>query len=236
MQWDESGTDKLGSAELMAQYKTLAAKPGLPAASSGDAEKSFAGAAKIIEASYEFPYLAHATMEPMNCVVRMKDGACEVWNGEQFQTVDQMNIAGVLGLKPEQVRINMLYAGGSFGRRANPHSDYVVEAAQIVKAINAAAPVKLQWTREDDTRAGHYRPLYFHTIRAGLDGSGKLVAWQHRIVGQSILAGTPMEAMMVKDGVDGTSVEGASNLPYEAPRCSGGARSARPIPPSPRRP
>jgi len=215
VQWDESAAGKLGSAELMAQYKALAAKPGLPATSTGDAEKALAGAAKTLEASYEFPYLAHATMEPMNCVVQMKDRACEVWNGEQFQTVDQMNIAGVFGLKPEQVKINMLYAGGSFGRRANPHSDYVVEAAQIVKAIDGAAPVKLQWTREDDTRAGHYRPLYFHTIRAGLDASGKLVAWQHRIVGQSILAGTPMEAMMVKDGVDGTSVEGASNLPYD---------------------
>src|SRR5258708_39520776 len=107
----------------MAQYKALGAKPGLAATARGDAEKALAGAAKPIGASYEFPYLAHATMEPMNCVVQMKDGACEVWNGEQFQTVDQMNVAGVLGLKPEQVKINMLYAGGSFGRRANPHSD-----------------------------------------------------------------------------------------------------------------
>jgi isoquinoline 1-oxidoreductase subunit beta len=217
VQWDESGTDKLGSDELMAQYKALAAKPGLPAANAGDAERAFAAAAKTIEASYEFPYLAHATMEPMNCVIELKDGACEVWNGEQFQTVDQMNVAGVLGLKPEQVRINMLYAGGSFGRRANPHSDYLVEAAQIVKAINGAAPVKLQWTREDDTRAGFYRPMYYHTISAGLDGSGKLVAWRHRIVGQSILTGTVMEAMMVKNGVDGTSVEGAAHLYYDIP-------------------
>jgi isoquinoline 1-oxidoreductase beta subunit len=217
VQWDESGAGKLGSAELMAQYKALAAKPGLPAANSGDAEKAMAGAAKTLEASYEFPYLAHATMEPMNCVVQMKDGACEVWNGEQFQTVDQMNVAGVLGLKPEQVKINMLYAGGSFGRRANPHSDYVVEAAQIVKAINGAAPVKLQWTREDDTRAGYFRPLYYHSIRAGLDSSGTLVAWRHRIVGQSILTGTPFESGMVKDGIDATSVEGASNLPYDIP-------------------
>jgi isoquinoline 1-oxidoreductase beta subunit len=111
----------------------------------------------------------------------------------------------------------MLYAGGSFGRRANPHSDYLVEAAHIVKAINGAAPVKLQWTREDDTRAGYFRPLYYHSIRAGLDGSGKLVGWQHRIVGQSILAGTAFESMMVKDGIDATSVEGAATLPYDIP-------------------
>jgi isoquinoline 1-oxidoreductase beta subunit len=217
VQWDESGASKVGSAELMTQYKALAAKPGLAALKSGDVDKALAGAAKTIEAGFEFPYLAHSAMEPMNCVVQFKDGACEVWNGEQFQTVDQGNVAAVLGLKPAQVKLNMLYAGGSFGRRANPQSDYLVEAAHIVKAINGAAPVKLQWTREDDTRAGYFRPLYYHSIRAGLDGSGKLVGWQHRIVGQSILAGTPFEPMMVKDGIDATSVEGASNLPYQIP-------------------
>jgi isoquinoline 1-oxidoreductase beta subunit len=217
VQWDESGASALGSTELMAQYKVLAAKPGLAAKSSGDADKALAGAAKTLEASFEFPYLAHAAMEPMNCVIQMKDGTCEVWNGEQFQTVDQASVAGVLGLKPSQVKLNMLYAGGSFGRRANPHSDYLVEAAHIVKAIDGKAPVKLQWTREDDTRAGYFRPLYYHSIRAGLDGSGKLVAWQHRIVGQSILTGTAFEPKMVKDGIDATSVEGASNLPYDIP-------------------
>jgi isoquinoline 1-oxidoreductase beta subunit len=217
VQWDESGAATQGSSELMAQYKALAAKPGLAAKSSGDADKALAGAAKTLEASFEFPYLAHATMEPMNCVIQWKDGACEVWNGEQFQTPDQASVAGVLGLQPSQVKINMLYAGGSFGRRANPQSDYLVEAAHIVKAIGGTAPVKLQWTREDDTRAGYFRPLYYHSIRAGLDGSGKLVAWQHRIVGQSILTGTAFEPMMVKDGIDATSVEGASNLPYDIP-------------------
>jgi isoquinoline 1-oxidoreductase beta subunit len=217
VQWDESGAHKIGSPELMAQYKALAAKPGLAAKSSGDADKALAGAAKTLEASFEFPFLAHAAMEPMNCVIQLKDGACEVWNGEQFQTVDQATVAGVLGLQPPQVKLNMLYAGGSFGRRANPHSDYLVEAAHIVKAINGTAPVRLQWTREDDTRAGYFRPLYYHSIRAGLDGSGKLVAWQHRIVGQSILAGTAFEPMMVKDGIDATSVEGASTLPYDIP-------------------
>jgi isoquinoline 1-oxidoreductase beta subunit len=217
VQWDESGANKIGSAELLTQYKALAAKPGLAALKSGDVDKALAGAAKTLEGSFEFPYLAHSAMEPMNCVIQLKGGACEVWNGEQFQTVDQANVARVLGLKPDQVKLNMLYAGGSFGRRANPQSDYLVEAAHIVKAINGSAPVKLQWTREDDTRAGYFRPLYFHTLRAGLDSQGKVVGWQHRIVGQSILAGTPFEPMMVKDGIDATSVEGASNLPYEIP-------------------
>jgi isoquinoline 1-oxidoreductase beta subunit len=131
--------------------------------------------------------------------------------------VDQATIAGIVGLKPDQVKINMLYAGGSFGRRANPHSDYLVEAAQIAKAIAGRAPVKLQWTREDDMRGGYYRPLYYHALAAGLDAQGHLVGWRHRIIGQSILAGTAFESMLVKDGIDATSVEGASNLPYEIP-------------------
>jgi isoquinoline 1-oxidoreductase beta subunit len=214
VQWDESGANTLGSDEIFAQYRELAKKPGARAHTAGDFDKAYAGAAKTLESEFQFPYLAHSAMEPMNCVIQMKDGACEVWNGEQFQTVDQANVAGVLGLEPGQVKINMLFAGGSFGRRANPASDYLVEAAHIVKAIGGKAPVKLQWTREDDTRAGFYRPLYFHTIRAALDAAGNVTAWQHRIVGQSIVTGTPFEGMMVKDGVDATSVEGANNLPY----------------------
>jgi hypothetical protein len=154
-----------------------------------------------------------------------------------------MMVAGVLGLKPEQVKLNMLYAGGSFGRRANPQSDYLVETATIVKAINGRAPVKLVWTREDDTRAGFYRPLYYHALRGGLDAQGNIVGWHHRIVGQSILAGTAFESMMVKDGIDATSVEGASTLPYAIGNlavrlhtsssrclCSGGVGGARRIP------
>jgi isoquinoline 1-oxidoreductase beta subunit len=156
-------------------------------------------------------------MEPMNCVVRLDASGVEVWNGEQLQTGDQYALAALLGLKPEQVRIHMLYAGGSFGRRANPLSDYVMEAAAICKAAGGARPVKLVWTREDDMRGGFYRPMYFHALKAGLDAQGKLVAWQHRIVGQSILAGTAFEQMMVKNGVDATSVEGAATLPYQIP-------------------
>ncbi|MEK6593888.1 MAG: xanthine dehydrogenase family protein molybdopterin-binding subunit [Pseudomonadota bacterium] len=217
VQWDETGANKLGSAEILAQYKQLAQKPGMVAHKAGDADKALAGAVKKLEADFEFPYLAHAPMEPMNCVIQLKGDTCEIWNGEQLQTVDQYNIASVLGLKPEQVKLNMLYAGGSFGRRANPASDYLVEAAHIVKSIAGKAPVKLQWTREDDTRGGFYRPFNYHTLRAGLDEKGNLVAWQHRLVGQSIQTGTPFEQMFVKDGIDATSVEGANNLPYDIP-------------------
>ena len=214
IEWDETTAFKGSSADLMAEYKARAATPGTIARNDGDAGKALAGAAKTLAAEYEFPYLAHAAMEPMNCVVQLGADACEVWNGEQFQTVDQGAIAEVVGLKPEQVRINQLYAGGSFGRRANPASDFVREAAMIAKQIKGAAPVKMVWTREDDMQAGYYRPMYFHALKAGLDASGNVVAWQHRIVGQSILGGTPFEAMMVKNGIDATSVEGASTLPY----------------------
>jgi isoquinoline 1-oxidoreductase beta subunit len=216
-EWDESGAFKMSSAEILAEYKKLAATPGTSARKEGDADKVLAGAATTLEASYEFPYLAHAAMEPMNCVVKLDGNACEIWNGEQFQTVDQMAVAAQLGLKPEQVKLNQLYAGGSFGRRANPKSDFLVEAAAIAKAIGGKAPVKLVWGREDDMKAGWYRPMYYHAIKAGLDAGGNLVGWKHTIVGQSILAGTAFESMMVKDGVDATSVEGASNLPYAIP-------------------
>jgi isoquinoline 1-oxidoreductase subunit beta len=215
--WDETNAFKLGSPEIMAEYKRLAATPGLPAKKEGDVAGALASAAKTFEAVYEFPYLAHATMEPMNCVVRLSADACEIWNAEQFQSIDQPAVAAALGMKPEQVKLNMLFAGGSFGRRANPQADYVLEAVQIAKAIGGRAPVKLVWTREDDMRAGYYRPMYCHALKAGLDAQGNIVAWQHRIVGQSILAGTAFEGMMVKDGIDATSVEGAANLPYAIP-------------------
>ncbi len=221
VEWDDSTAVSFSSADVFDEYRKIAAKPAPVARNDGDVDKALAGAAKVVEATYEFPYLAHAAMEPMNCVVKLSANACEVWNGEQFQTGDQAAIAQAVGLKPEQVKINMLYAGGSFGRRASSLSDYQVEAASIAKGLAVGGkldiPVKLVWTREDDMRAGFYRPAYLHTMKAALDAGGNVVAWHHRIVGQSILAGTAFEPMMVKNGIDGTSVEGAANLPYAVP-------------------
>ncbi|MFO0986875.1 MAG: xanthine dehydrogenase family protein molybdopterin-binding subunit [Alphaproteobacteria bacterium] len=217
IQWDESQAERRGTKELMAEYRTLAEQPGNVARKRGDIGAGFAGAAKTLEARFDFPYLAHAPMEPLDCVVRLTPSGCDIWAGDQFQTVDQMNAANVLGLKPQQVKIHTVFAGGSFGRRANTMSDYVVEGVQIAKAVRGVAPIRLVWTREDDIRGGRYRPLAHHWLKAALDANGLPAAWQHRIVTQSILAGTPFAPMMVRNGIDGTSVEGASNLPYAIP-------------------
>ena len=215
--WDNGRAVQTGSAELTARYLKLAGTGGKVARKEGAGDAAIGRAAKVVEATYEFPFLAHAALEPMNCVVRLGRGSCEIWNGEQAQTSDQNAVAALLGIAPERVTIHMLYAGGSFGRRANPRSDYVVEAASIAKAIDGRAPVKLVWTREDDMRAGYFRPAYIHRLRAGLDRAGRPVAWSQRIVGQSILTGSPFESVMVKDGIDITSVEGVVDLPYTIP-------------------
>lgn len=220
VEWDESKAETRSSAQMMAEYRELAAKPAASARKDGNAADAIAKAAHRVAANYEFPYLAHAPMEPMDAVVKLTADACDIWTGDQFQTIDQLNAARVAGLMPPQVNIHTLYAGGSFGRRANAYSDFIVEAVSIAKAHGAdGTPIKLQWTREDDIRGGLYRPMYFHKIEAGLDANGKLIAWQQVIVGQSILAGTPLAAMM-KNGIDPTSVEGAATIAYDIPNVS----------------
>jgi isoquinoline 1-oxidoreductase beta subunit len=215
--WDESGAETRGTDELLAEYRALAGTPGAVARNDGDAAAALAKATKRVEADFEFPYLAHASMEPMNCVVELRAGECEIWTGAQFQTYDQAKAAEITGLAVEQIKINTLFAGGSFGRRAVPDSDYIAEAVTIAKAIGGRAPVKLQWSREDDMRAGKYRPMHFHRVSGGVGAKGDLVAWNQRIVGQSIVKGTPLEQFLVRDGIDGSSVEGASTLPYTIP-------------------
>jgi isoquinoline 1-oxidoreductase subunit beta len=220
IKWDDAHAEKRSSAQLMDEYRQRAEQPAASARKSGDAAQAMASAATKINASFEFPYLAHAPMEPLDCVVKLTAQRCDIWAGDQFQTVDQANAAKTAGLDPQQVFINTLYAGGSFGRRANAWSDYIVEAVSIAKAAGAdGTPIKLQWTREDDIHGGLYRPMYFHKLEAGLDANRELTAWRHVIVGQSIFAGTPMAAGM-KDGIDPTSVEGAANIAYEIPNVS----------------
>jgi isoquinoline 1-oxidoreductase beta subunit len=217
VQWDESHAFKRSSSDLFAEYRELASKPGARARWDGDPEGVLSRAARRIEATYEVPFLAHAPMEPMNCVVQLSPGKCEVWNGEQLQTGSQAALAQFLGIRPQDVSINMLFAGGSFGRRGNFSGEYHVETAAIAKAAGLSVPLKLVRTREDDMRAGYYRPMYVHSIVAGLDENNRIVAWRHRLVGQSLAKGTSLEAMMVRKGIDSSSVEGASNLPYDIP-------------------
>ena len=216
--WDDGGAESRGSDDFAKMAKEAVSKPGTAMAKkAGDVEKGFSGAAKVIEAEFNFPYLAHAPMEPLNCVVDLKPDSAHLIYGAQFQSIDQPTVAAITGLKPEQVTIETVWAGGSFGRRAVPTADYVAEAVTIAKAINGSNPVKLVWTREDDTKGGYYRPFYAHKVKAAIGADGMPVAWLHRIAGQSIFAGTALEAMAVKDGVDETSVEGVSTLAYSVP-------------------
>ena len=217
IEWDGGQAEMRGSEEILADYHERAKTAGIEVRVDGDAEAALAAAAQVVEADFEFPFLAHAPMEPMNAVAEITGDAVEVWTGSQLQTVDHMTAAAIAGVPPEKAQIHTLLAGGSFGRRATPDADMVSEAVSVAKAIDGRAPVKVQWTREDDIRGGRYRPIYLHRLKAGLDADGKLTAWQQRIVGQSIVAGTPFEGALVKDGIDGTSVEGASNLPYAIP-------------------
>jgi len=213
--WDESGAEKRGTAELMKQYRALArGKEAVTVVQAGDVEAALAHAAKRLEGEFEFPYLAHAPMEPLTAVCSLSPDKCEIWAGCQFHTVDQANAAAAVGLKPEQVTINTLAAGGTFGRRANPESDYISEVASIAKATGGKYPVRLIWTREDDITGGRYRPLNYHRVTAAIGKDGK-VAYRQRVVGQSIIIGTPFEAMMVKNGVDPTAVGGSAAEQYD---------------------
>jgi isoquinoline 1-oxidoreductase beta subunit len=217
IEWDTGSVDKTSTAGQFEEYHKLAAQPGI-VAKDADVSKLSSSPKKIV-AEFEFPYLAHAPMEPLNCVVDLRGDACTVWAGTQFQTVDQGAIARTAGLKPEQVTLHTMMAGGGFGRRAVPTSDYIVEAVNVAKAWRAAGkegPVKLIWSREDDIKGGYYRPAHVHRAELGLDDKGNILAWNHTIVGQSILAGTPFEAFMVKNGVDSTMVEGMGE-PYKLP-------------------
>jgi isoquinoline 1-oxidoreductase subunit beta len=212
IQWDLGPGAGVDTAQLLSSFRELSRTPGTVAAEKGDCDAALAKAHRRLEAVFDVPYLAHAPMEPLNCTVKLDADSCDVWTGTQFQTMDQGVTAKLTGLPLEKVRIHTTFLGGGFGRRATPTSDFVSEAVQV--ALAARVPVKVVWTREDDIRGGYYRPMFVHRVEAGIDEKGRPVAWKHTIVGQSILAGTPFEQMMVKNGIDGSSIEGVVDSPY----------------------
>ena len=216
VEWDEGAMQNFSTNEMMRTFRERAESPGTSVRKDGDAESALASAAKKIEAVYEVPYLSHLMMEPLNCVVDLRADSCEVWTGSQFQTIDRANAAKIAGLPNEKVQLHTTFLGGGFGRRANPQSDFVVEAVYVAKA--AGAPVKVIWTREDDMSGGWYRPAFLHAIAGGIDANGNVVSFRSRSVGQSIMAGTLFAAMMMKGKTyDPASVEGLDDLPYEIP-------------------
>ncbi|HWX56827.1 MAG TPA: xanthine dehydrogenase family protein molybdopterin-binding subunit [Verrucomicrobiae bacterium] len=215
--WDTASLERADTAQLFAKYHELSGTPGKVAASRGDAKViDTIPAANRIVAEYEFPFLAHTPMEPLNTTIRFDGDRAEVWAGSQLQGVDQSAVAETLGLKPEQVTFHTEMTGGGFGRRAVPDSHVQREAAMIAKRLRGT-PVKLIWTREDDVQGGYYRPMHVHRVEVGIGADGKPVAWRHVIVGQSIIAGTFFESLGIKDGVDSTAVEGAADTQYTVP-------------------
>ena len=226
--WDQSAAETRSSAQMMDDFSAAAAEGGITVEEDGDLSP-LENAAQVLEAEYRFPYLAHAPMEPLDAVIETKAGKAEMWFGSQFPTFDKPTVAKALGIAPEDVTINVLMAGGSFGRRAQGSAHLAAEAGEVAKAAGRDGAFKLVWTREDDVKGGYYRPMTVHRLRAGLDDQGRIVGWENTVANQSIIMGTPMEPTL-KGGPDATSYEGSSNLPYQfGARRIGWARMESPV-------
>jgi len=207
-QWDAGANANLTTADIVAQLAAALDRPGAVARHEGDPDAAIAQAAQKVDAVYEQPFLAHATMEPMNCTVHMTKDSCEIWVGTQIPGRAQGAVAKLTGLKPEQIRMYNHLLGGGFGRRLE--YDGIVRAVQIAQQVDG--PVQVIWTREEDIQHDMYRPYYYDRISAGLDAQGKPVGWSHRIAGSSIIARYFPSAL--KDGIDSDAVESSANLPY----------------------
>ena len=214
IQWDETRAETRGSEDLIAEYRKLLEHSGRPVKTRGK-PPARETQDQILSADYVFPFLAHAPLEPLDIVLERTAGGARAWFGSQLTTIDHAAIAEVLGLEHGRVELNVIPGGGSFGRRAQHDCHLAREGAEALQRAPGGRPVQLLWTREDDITGGYYRPIYVHRIEALLR-KGRLMSWQHRIVGPSILGGTPFEGML-KGGVDPTSVEGADSLPYACP-------------------
>jgi isoquinoline 1-oxidoreductase beta subunit len=214
VEWDTSTAETRSSATIIAEYRDKAKAPGVDVANEGDVTKAYSEAKQTLEAEYIFPYLAHSPMEPLDSVmVKADDGTIDIYSGSQLQTIDLKAVAGGLGLDPGKVRLHTQLAGGGFGRRGEAGFQYSTEAAAVFKASGGDRPIKHIWLREDDVRGGNYRPIYVHRVKGAVGADGAISAYEHVIVGQSILAGTAFEGFM-QGGPDPTSHEGASDLPY----------------------
>ena len=210
IEWENGENENIGSKALIDEYSRLSKGEGLTIQKKGDVTTALAKAEKVIEAEFNFPYLAHAPMEPLNCTVKIESDKCEVWAGTQSPLLHQAEVAAFLGFKPEQVLFYTPHLGGSFGRRVSFSSDWIMEAVHIAKISGKA--IKLIWTREDDIKGGYYRPVYVHRVRIGVGINGYPTAWQHSIVGQSLFANTPLEKYIVQNGIDYSSV--TTGAPY----------------------
>jgi isoquinoline 1-oxidoreductase beta subunit len=211
IEWDDGPHAKLTTGDIAAELEQATLKPGAVAQNIGDADKAMAGAATKVEAIYQVPFLAHATMEPMNCTVHFRNDACEIWVGNQALARLQTRAAKVAGLPPEKVIVHNHLIGGGFGRRLE--SDGAERAVEIAKQVDG--PVKVVWTREEDIQQDMYRPYWFDRLSAGLDKDGKPVAWNHRFAGSSVIARWLPPGF--QNGLDPDSTEGAIDLVYDLP-------------------
>ncbi len=215
--WDDAGAESRSTDSILTEYREIAQRPGVLALDRGDVESALGGAAQTLDYEYTFPYLAHTPMEPLSCVMERTDEGVEVWAGCQLQTLEQWAVAQVMDLDLEQVRINTVFAGASFGRRANPRTDWIPELAHIVRVSRLNRPVQLVWTREDDVRGGCYRPVSLHAGRVGVDASGAIAGWEHRAVSASLVLGTPWSYADARAGVDRATAGGIMETTYAVP-------------------
>jgi isoquinoline 1-oxidoreductase subunit beta len=211
IQWDEGPHATLTTADIVGQLEAASQKRGAVARNTGNVEEALADAKTKLEAIYQLPFLAHTTMEPMNCTVHVRKDGCEIWVGTQVMTRAQSTAASITGLPPERVTVHNHLLGGGFGRRLEV--DFIAQAVKIAKQVEG--PVKVIWTREEDIQHDMYRPYFFDRLTAGLDAQGLPVAWHHRICGSSVIARWAPPAF--KDDLDFDTIEGAVEPPYAFP-------------------
>jgi len=229
IRWDDGPNANLTTADIVQQLATASEKSGVVARKDGDVAAAMAGAGQKVEAIYEQPFLAHATMEPVNCTVHVRPDGCDVWVGTQVPTFTQNAAAKATGLPKAKVQVHNHLLGGGFGRRLEV--DFITRAVQVAKQVTG--PVQVLWSREEDIQHDMYRPYYYDRIAAGLDAQGKPIAWTHRVTGSSIIARVSSElfpknlrviralglgsVIATMKGLDTDAVEGAAEPPYALP-------------------